>query len=189
MVIGIDHRMDATVKESRLVLKQLKLLVVEDDADQRDLIRETLEDHFGVGTVVAVDSRASASAQDPKSFDLILTDYNLPDGCGMDLLDDLRAKCSTPVIMVTGENVGQIAAEAIRRGATDYVVKLGDYLFTIPLVVEKNLTMAKIKRENEILRDQVERTMVELRFKNGQLEESLQRMENDGRDRSFNRVV
>lgn len=160
-----------------MVVEQLKLLVVEDDPDQRDLIRETLEDHFGKGTVVAVDSRAAASAQDPGTFDLILTDYNLSDGCGMDLLDDVRKKCSTPVIMVTGENVGQIAVEAIRRGANDYVVKLGDYLFTIPLVVQKNLTMAKVKRENEQLREQVEKAMLELQFKNQQLQESLMRVE------------
>jgi two-component system cell cycle response regulator len=156
---------------------QLKLLVVEDDADQRDLIRETLEDHFGKGTVVAADSRASALEQDPTAFDLILTDYNLADGCGMDLLDDVRKKCSTPVIMVTGENVGHIAVEAIRHGATDYVVKLGDYLFTIPLVVQKNLTMAKVTRENEQLRQQVEQAMIELQHKNNQLEESLLRLE------------
>ena len=79
--------------------------------------------------------------------------------------------------MVTGENVGQIAAEAIRRGATDYVVKVGDYLYTIPLVVEKNLTMAKVKSENEQLRKQIERAMLELQFKNGQLRESLARVE------------
>src|SRR4051794_13669404 len=74
----------------------------------------------------------------------------------MDVLADIRARCSTPVIMVTGENVGHIAAEAIRRGATDYVVKFGDYLFTIPLVVEKNLTVAQLKREKEQLQKQLE---------------------------------
>jgi diguanylate cyclase (GGDEF)-like protein len=159
------------------LVEPLKLLIVEDDIDQRDLIRETLQDHFGAGTVTAVESRAAAMAHDPASFDLILTDYNLPDACGLDLLDAVRAKCGTPVIMVTGENVGQIAAEAIRRGATDYVVKIGDYLNTIPLVVEKNLTMAKVKSENEQLRQQIERTLLELQFKNGQLEESLKRVE------------
>jgi two-component system cell cycle response regulator len=154
-------------------VEQLKLLIIEDDADQRDLIRETLEDHFGRGTVSAVDSRKAALVQDLGSFDLILTDYNLPDACGMDLLDELRTRCNTPVIMVTGENVGHIAVEAIKRGATDYVVKLGDYLFTIPLVIEKNLTMANVKRENERLRKELESTLGELKSKNGQLENSL----------------
>jgi two-component system cell cycle response regulator len=155
----------------------LKLLIIEDDADQRDLIRETLEDHFGRGTVRGVESCAEAMAQDVASFDLILSDYNLPDATGMDLLDRIRERCNTPVIMVTGENVGHIAAEAIRKGATDYVVKFGDYLFTIPLVVEKNLTVAKVKRENESLRQELERALAEVRDKNVQLEESLNRVE------------
>ena len=47
-----------------MVVEQLKLLIVEDDADQRDLIQETLEDHFGKGTVVAVESREKALQQE-----------------------------------------------------------------------------------------------------------------------------
>ena len=155
----------------------IKLLVVEDDADQRDLIRETLEDHFGRGTVTAVGAVAAALALDVSAFSLILTDYNLSDGCGMDLLDEVRRRCDTPVVMVTGENVGRIAADAVRHGATDYVVKTGDYLFTIPLVIEKNLAVANMVRENAKLKAQVERAMVELQLKNGQLEESLQLVE------------
>ena len=111
------------------------------------------------------------------AFDLILTDFNLPDVTGMELLGNIRAKCSTPVIIVTGENVGQIAAEAIRKGAMDYVVKFGDYLFTIPLVVEKNLTVAKLYKENEKLRVELERALEEKRRKNAQLEESLKMVE------------
>jgi len=142
----------------------IRLLIIEDDPDQRELIREQVEDRFGRGTVVGVGSRKEALGHDLASFDLILTDYNLPDGTGMDVLGDIRSRCSTPVIMVTGENVGHIAAEAIRKGATDYVVKVGDYLFTIPLVIEKNLTVAALIKEKEELRRQLE-------AKNEQLEQ------------------
>src|SRR2546423_5244274 len=155
----------------------LKLLIIEDDPDQRDLMRETLEDHFGKGCVTAVGTYREAMGIDAASYDLILCDYNLPDGSGMDVLEEIVRRCSTPVLMVTGENVGPIAAEAVRRGASDYVVKVGEYLFTIPLVVEKNLSLAKIKRENESLRKELERTLAELRDKNTQLEESLQKVE------------
>lgn len=158
-------------------VETLKILIIEDDDDQRDLILETLEDHFGRGTVTGVGSRKAALEQDLKSFDLILSDYNLPDSTGMELLDSIQQRCNTPVIMVTGENVGHIAAEAIRKGATDYVVKFGDYLFTIPLVVEKNLTVANVKRENESLRRELESALSEVREKNSQLEESLKRVE------------
>jgi two-component system cell cycle response regulator len=156
-------------------VEKLRLLIIEDDADQRELIRETLEDHFGRGTVVAVGTKAQAVAQPVESFDMILSDYNLPDATGMDLLEAVRRRCRTPLILVTGENVGHIAVEAIRKGATDYVVKLGDYLFTIPLVVEKNLTVAKVMRENDSLRGELERALDEVRDKNAQLEASLQR--------------
>jgi two-component system cell cycle response regulator len=156
-------------------VEKLKLLVIEDDTDQRELIRETLEDHFGRGTVVAVGTMAQAIAQPVETFDMILSDYNLPDATGMELLEIIRSRCRTPIILVTGENVGHIAVEAIRKGATDYVVKLGDYLFTIPLVVQKNLTVAKVMRENETLRTELESALSEVRNKNAQLEASLQR--------------
>jgi two-component system cell cycle response regulator len=140
----------------------IKLLIIEDDVDQLELIREQVEERFGKNTVTGVTSRKAALAQDVGAFDLILTDYNLPDGTGMDLLKDVQSRCTTPVIMVTGENVGHIAAEAIRQGATDYVVKVGDYLFTIPLVIEKNLTVAKIIQEKQRLQKELEEKNIQL---------------------------
>lgn len=154
-------------------MERIKLLIVEDDADQRQLIGETLEEHFGPNTVQMVGSGAAALQLDLGGFDLILTDFNLPDLTGMDLLVKIHQRCATPVIMVTGENVGQIAAEAIRRGAMDYVVKFGDYLFTIPLVVEKNLTVSKLSVENQKLRAELEQALRDVRDKNTQLERSL----------------
>lgn len=158
-------------------MEQLKILIIEDDLDQRSLITETLEDRFGAKTVTAVGSLAESLEQDLPSFNLILADYNLPDASGLELVDEIKRRCDTPIIMVTGENVGQIAAEAIRKGANDYIVKLGDYLFTIPLVVEKNLQIAQIQRENQSLRQAIERANDQLKEKNAQLEESLVRLQ------------
>jgi two-component system cell cycle response regulator len=158
-------------------VNKIKLLVIEDDRDQRELIQHTLEDHFGPGTVVGAEDGRRALAEDLASFDLILCDFNLPDVSGLELVDRIRQCCSTPIVMVTGENVTRTAAEAIRRGATDYIVKAGDYLLTIPLVIEKNLTLAKIKRENEHLRADLEKALYDLRTKNTELEKSLRRVE------------
>jgi two-component system cell cycle response regulator len=154
-----------------------RLLIIEDDTDQRELIRETLDDYFARGTCHGVGSLQEALKQDLASFDLILSDYNLPDSSSMQLVEEIRARCQTPVILVTGENACHLAAEAIRRGASDYIVKMGDYLFTIPLVVEKNLAVAKIKRENEELRMEIELALAQVREKNAQLEQSLKKVE------------
>src|SRR5262245_56844641 len=123
----------------------MRILVVEDDSDQRDLIRETLHDHFGPDTVTTAACGHEALGLALVSFDVILTDFNLPDITGMDLLRAILTKCDKPVIVVTGENVRQTAAQAIRAGAYDYIVKSGEYLFTIPLIVEKNLEAWKVK--------------------------------------------
>ena len=153
------------------------MLVVEDDPDQRDLIRQRLEAHFGSGTVDGASTIAETLRQDLSSFDLILSDYNLPDGTGIELLAHVQAKCQTPVNLVTGENVGRTAIEAIRRGAMDYVVKFEEYLSAIPVVVEKNLAAAKVERENKRLRGQLEHALNEVQTKNLQLEESLKLVE------------
>ncbi len=158
-------------------MQKIRLLIIEDDPDQRLLIVETLEDHFGKGTVVSATSMADAMRHDLATFDLILSDYNLPDCNGIQLIEAVRERGNTPVILVTGENVGNTAVSAIKSGATDYVVKIGDYLFTIPLVVEKNLTVAKVKRENELLRQELERALSDVQDKNSQLEQSLKRVE------------
>lgn len=159
-------------------MAKLKLLIIEDDPDQRDLMQETLRGSFGAeAQVIAVGSSAEALRQDLKSFDLILSDYNLPDAGGLEMLAALRSRCSTPVIMVTGENVARTAAESIRKGAADYVVKTANYLFTIPVVVEKNLTIAKIKRENEQLRQELEKALQDVCDKNAQLQRSLAKVE------------
>lgn len=158
-------------------MSQLKLLIIDDDIDQRELTREVLEDRFGKGCVDEAGTGVDALSMELGSYHLILSDYNLPDTNGMELLDQIRSRCKTPVIMVTGENVSAFAAEAIRRGATDYVVKVGDYFSTIPLVVEKNLTTVKLVRENEQLHAELRRSLDEVSHKNDQLNEALRQVQ------------
>jgi diguanylate cyclase (GGDEF)-like protein len=155
----------------------MRILVVEDDVDQRELIRETLADHFGAGTVTCAESGHEVLGWDLQRFDVILTDFNLPDIAGMDFLKAILSKCDRPVIVVTGENVRQTAAQAIRAGAHDYIVKAGDYLFTIPLIVEKNVEAWKVKQENKRLHEQQQQAAREISIKNQQLKDSLQKLE------------
>lgn len=155
----------------------MRILVIEDDSDQRDLIRETLIDHFGQDTVTCAECGHEVLSWDLQKFDIILTDFNLPDIAGMDFLKAVLQRCDKPVIVVTGENVRTTAAMAIRAGAYDYIVKAGDYLFTIPLIVEKNFEAYKVKQENKRLQEQQQAAAREISIKNQQLKEALQKME------------
>ena len=131
-----------------------RILLVEDDADQRMLVSEALSIHYGEensGNIVAVASAEECLAQDLSAFDIVLQDYHLPDMSGQDLLAAILARVDIPVIFVTGENDSGTAAEAIKRGAQDYVVKLGDYIFALPVVIDKNISQHRIKKDNKRL--------------------------------------
>ncbi len=143
-----------------------RLLLIEDDPDQQELVVETLEEQFAPGCVTVAGTCGDAQAAALASFDLILCDVNLPDGNGLDLLAHLRQHTAAPIVMLTGENDTALAREAIRRGATDYVVKAGAYLMTMPLLVEKNLAAGCLARERADaeanLRDEATRLATEL---------------------------
>lgn len=154
------------------------ILLVEDDADTADLMREVLADHFKRDRITHAATVAAALKQDLSTIDLVLSDLNLPDGSGLDLIDKLLAnRRDLPIIMVTSESALENATLAIRKGAYDYVVKAGDYLFTIPLIVEKNLAVWQTKVQNHQLQTELQQTMQELRIKNEQLHESLKLLE------------
>jgi diguanylate cyclase (GGDEF)-like protein len=151
------------------------VLVVDDDVDQRELVKETLGLHFpaSAGKIVAVGSATECLAQDLGRFDIILLDYNLPDMTGLELLKHVVSRCHAPVLFVTGESVAATAAQAIQLGAQDYIVKVGNYLLTLPVMVEKNLVLHQLKLENLQLHQELTQRMEQIRVTNNQLQESL----------------
>ena len=112
--------------------------------------------------------------QDLKAFEAVLLDYNLPDYDGLVMLKELLDRCDVPVIVVTGENITQTASQAVKAGAADYVVKLGDYLFALPIVIDKNIRQHRLRCENRRLQGELQSMLHELQAKNLQLEESLE---------------
>ena len=156
-----------------------RILIVEDDDDQRQLICEALSVYYSdpeCRNIVGVATGGECLAMTLESFDVVLQDFHLPDMSGLALLEKILSRADLPVILVTGDNDCSAAAEAIRRGALDYVVKLGDYLFGIPVLVDKNIRLHRIKKENERLQRELQAMLSELRVKNIQLQESLEKL-------------
>jgi two-component system chemotaxis family response regulator WspR len=159
--------------------RSARVLVVDDDPDQRMLICDSLRllHHGAPLEVHTAATGAQALSMDLGKFDVILQDYNLPDMSGLDLLKQVLRRADVPVILVTGENDAALAAEAISLGAQDYVVKLGDYLLTLPVVIDKNLRQHRVRRENERLREELQCMLEQVRQKNEQLRESMRKLE------------
>ena len=101
-----------------------KILIVEDDADCRELINLILEDDYDV--VMAVDGEEALAAIDRENPDLVLLDIMIPQIDGWEVLRRLRTDeryKNLVVLAVTALASEESRQRAIREGATDYVVK------------------------------------------------------------------
>ncbi len=153
-----------------------RVLVVEDDADTAELIAATLARAFpGAGSLVLTTLEAFRAADLP-AFDLVLCDHNLPDGCSFDAIDHLVAsRAALPLVVITGEHDAEIAADAIRRGAADYLPKAHSFLALLPVIIAKNLEAARVRRDNHRLQAALASSLAELKRKNKELEVAAER--------------
>ncbi len=155
-----------------------RLLLVEPSAESAMLMRQTLREHFGQDCVTPCASIAAATELGNESIDLVIADVELPDGTGLELLDRLlQRRPDLPVILVASHPSRDEALQAIDHGAYDYICKNRPFLFTLPIIVEKNLAMSRTKSENLRLQLQVAHSLEEVRIKNTQLEEAVRQLE------------
>ncbi|AKM33128.1 sigma-54-dependent Fis family transcriptional regulator [Pandoraea faecigallinarum] len=98
------------------------ILIVEDDADTRDMLSALVQTQQL--TCDAVSTLAQARERAAKRVpDLVLADLMLPDGSGMDLLGDFPHAANVEVVLMTGHASLDTAIDALRKGAADYLVK------------------------------------------------------------------
>src|ERR1700760_4381280 len=131
------------------------VLVVDDEADIRELVAGILSDE-GYAVRTAADSEAALASIRARKPALLVLDIWMSGGGmdGMELLDLVKGlDADLPVIMISGHGNIETAVSAIKRGAYDFLEKpfKSDRLL---LVVERALEQASLKRENRRLRMQ-----------------------------------
>jgi two-component system response regulator HydG len=100
-----------------------KILIIEDDLTFSQLLEGFLRKHEHMPTVVH-DVKKSLRLLAQEDYDLLLVDYRLPDGTGLDVLMHVREKGSqVPIIIMTSFNDVRTAVKSIRMGAFDYITK------------------------------------------------------------------
>jgi len=116
----------------------LAVLIVDDNEDHAQLALEFLKLSGPYVVDIACCLEELWEKLPARRYDITLLDHNLPDGTGLDALSRMKTMPDAPpVIMVTGRGDQRVAAQAIQRGAIEYLVKEGDYLQTLPALVEK----------------------------------------------------
>ncbi len=103
--------------------RSVRILVVDDEAQVRTMIRSTLE-RQGLDVDVAASGRKALELLELNSFDLVLTDIVMQDVNGIALLERIRLRQpDLPVVMVTAVHDIGVAIDSMRRGAYDYLLK------------------------------------------------------------------
>jgi len=109
---------------------ELRILIIEDQPTHATLMRARLMDSDPSYKVeIALTGESGVESVRKTRFALILLDYSLPDGDGLIFLDRIRAidDC-VHIVFVTAENSAAVAVQAMKRGASDYIVKDATYL-------------------------------------------------------------
>jgi two-component system, chemotaxis family, chemotaxis protein CheY len=101
-----------------------RVLVADDSGTMRKIITRNLQ-ALGVTAVTEAVDGADAVAQfAPGKFDLVLTDWNMPNKTGPEVVREIRAQdAKVPIIMITTEAEKSRVIEAISAGVSDYLVK------------------------------------------------------------------
>jgi sigma-B regulation protein RsbU (phosphoserine phosphatase) len=140
-----------------------RLLIIDDEAMVRESMEAYLEDSGY--SVVAVDSgRAGLEILESQAIDLILCDLRMPNLDGLQVLQRVKQRSvNIPVIVVSGAGVVDDVVQALRLGASDYLVKPIIDMAMLEHSVKRNLELVILENENQRYRDHLESANRELR--------------------------
>ena len=133
---------------------QPTILIVDDEKHTRDGLRRLLEDEHDV--YVAADIAGAVDVLEREQIDLLLTDLRLGSEDGMKLIDRALKMPHAPIcIMMTAYGSVDVAVEAMKRGAYDFVTKPLN-LDKVELLIARALQSRRLEQENRTLRQQVD---------------------------------
>jgi two-component system response regulator AtoC len=126
------------------------ILVVDDEAKMRRLL-EIMLTQMDYAVLQAGNGLEALAVLEQQAVDLIITDLKMPKLDGIGLLKQLRELANNiPVIVVTAYGTVETAVDAMKYGASDYIVRPFE-LDTVEAAVQQALTLSKAQRENRYL--------------------------------------
>jgi len=105
---------------------KMRILVVDDFSTMRRILKNILKQIGYTDIEEAEDGNGALAKLRQDKYDLVVSDWNMPNMSGLDLLKAIRADSAlngTPVLMVTAEAKKENVVEAIKAGVNNYVVK------------------------------------------------------------------
>jgi len=128
------------------------ILIVEDEAKMRRLLELNLGED-GFSTLAAGDAETGLKLLRENAVDLVVTDLKLPGMNGLEFLQATKRQNATlPVVVMTAFGTVETAVEAMKAGASDYVLKPFS-LSEMRMVIRKELDVHALREENRSLRE------------------------------------
>lgn len=132
------------------------ILIVDDEKPTRDGLRAALEDRYDV--YVAEDAQSAFGLLEREHFAVLLTDLRLPNDDGMKLIARAKSLSRPPVcILMTAYGSEEVAVEAMKRGADDYIAKGRLQIEELELRIARALRQQNLEVENRNLHQQLDR--------------------------------
>ncbi|HEY3305525.1 MAG TPA: sigma-54 dependent transcriptional regulator [Candidatus Binatia bacterium] len=130
------------------------ILVVDDDPDVREVLKDRLES-LDYRVLTASGGKDGLDLLEKQSPQIALLDIEMPDMSGLEVLKEIRARAmDVTVVMITAYGTIERAVQAMKEGAYDFIPKPFDPEH-IALIVQKALERERLRREVEILSDEV----------------------------------
>jgi DNA-binding NtrC family response regulator len=131
------------------------LLIVDDEKPTRDGLRSALEDRYEV--YVAEDSASALELLESETFDVLLTDFRLPNNeDGMKLIGRAKTLPKQPIcILMTAYGSEELAVEALKHGADDYLAKGRMQIDELETRIARALRLRSLESENQTLKQQL----------------------------------
>jgi two-component system, NtrC family, response regulator AtoC len=131
------------------------LLIVDDEKTTRDGLRAALEERYDV--YVAEDAKVAMELLERENFDVMLTDFRLPNEDGMKLIARAKSLSKPPVcILMTAYGSEELAVDAMKRGADDYIAKGRLQIDELEMRIARALKQQNLEVENVSLRKQLD---------------------------------
>lgn len=128
-----------------------RILYAEDEEPVARLVRSRLAAQ-GIEVVWARDGEEALRLVEQESFDVVALDYRMPRHDGLEVLRRMRARnIHLPTVMISGMGSLDVAVEAVRLGAVDYLIKdpQGAYLDLLPTTIQRLIEQQQLLREKE----------------------------------------
>jgi PAS domain S-box-containing protein len=134
----------------------IRVLYVDDCQLDRELVRDVLEKDDGEFQVAEAAGRADFEALlAAGGWDLVLTDFRIGDFEGLEVIEIAKNKLpGVPIVMLTGTGSEEVAVEALKRGAGDYVLKKPQHIQRLPFTLRSVLERAQAQEaEHRLTRE------------------------------------